>query len=182
MSDDKMNEKGKTVSPKEGSKGPRKGKSVRKGKTGRRGPAAARHESRCLLVQALYQWHMNKDSISKIEAQFLVDNDMKKVDGSYFSELLHEIPKKLTELDTAYVPFLDRQEDQVDPIERAILRIGAYELLHRLDIPYRVVINEAIDLAKNFGGEDGHKYVNGVLDKLAGRARMEEKLQKRTKK
>ncbi len=175
MTNNESNEQGKPTSPAGRSKGAKKGKSGK----GRRGPAAARHESRCLLVQALYQWVMNKDAVSTIEAQFIVDNDMSKVDLPYFSELLHEIPKKLNELDAAYLPYLDRMEDQVDPIERSILRIGAYELLHRLDVPYRVVINEAIDLAKNFGGEDGHKYVNGVLDKLAGRARMEEKLRKR---
>lgn len=177
MANGEMNEQGKTTSPKGGSKGPRKGK--RGG--GRKGPAAARHESRCLLVQALYQWHMNKDSITTIEAQFLIDNESKKYDKAYFSELLHQIPRMLNDLDGAYVQFLDRAEDQVDPIERAILRIGAYELIHRLDVPYRVVINEAIDLAKNFGGEDGHKYVNGVLDKLAGRARLEEKQRARSK-
>lgn len=160
----------------QGNKKPAAGQKKAKKPAKRRvGPAARRHESRCMLVQAMYQWHMTKDSLSSIEAQFIVDNDMKKVDQAYFSELLHRVPAQLSELDDAYAPYLDRQQDQIDPIELAILRIGTYELLHRLDVPYRVVINEAIDLAKNFGGEDGHKYVNGILDKLAGRARMEEK-------
>ena len=79
-----------------------------------------------------------------------------------------------TELDSAYSPFLDRSVDDLDPIERAVLRIGSFELIHRIDVPYRVVINESVDLAKVFGATESHKYVNGILDKLAQRVRMVE--------
>jgi N utilization substance protein B len=92
---------------------------------------------------------------------------MKGVESGYFSELLHGIPAMLTELDALTAPLLDRPIDQLDPIERVILRIGSFELKQRIDIPYRVVINESVELAKLFGAEQGHKYVNGILDKLS---------------
>ncbi|WP_264758450.1 transcription antitermination factor NusB [Aestuariirhabdus haliotis] len=135
---------------------------------------AARRKARQLSLQALYQWHMAQANVSDIDAQFRTDNDFSKIDGEYFSELLGEIPKQLDELDGAVEPLLDRSLDELDPIERTILRIGAYELLRRHDVPYRVVINEGIELAKRFGAAESHKYVNGILDKMAAAVRSPE--------
>ena len=130
-------------------------------------PQHARRRARKSALQALYQWQISGQSLGQIEEQFRVDQDMSKVDLEYFHELLHRVPACLDEVDHVIAPLADRPIDEVDPVERAILRIGAYELKFRPDIPYRVVLNEAIQLAKQFGAEDGHKYVNGILDKLA---------------
>jgi len=105
--------------------------------------------------------------LSDIEAQFRTDNDFKKVDGAYFHELLTGVPRNLDEIDGHLATVIDRPVKEVDPIELAILRIGVYELLKRIDVPYKVVINEGIEMAKIFGATDGHKYINGILDKLA---------------
>ncbi len=118
-------------------------------------------------MQALYQWQMTGQNLADIEQQFLTEQDMKSVDKSYFKELLHEVPSRIDEFDTICGDLLSRPIEQVDPVERAILRIGLYELQQRIDIPYRVVINEAVELAKSFGAEAGHKFVNGTLDKAA---------------
>ncbi len=133
-----------------------------------------RRRARQMALQALYQWQIAGASISQIEAEFMVDNDMNLVDGAYFRELLHGIPARLTEFDKLIEPLLDRPLKDVDTIELALIRMGAYELKERLDVPYRVVINEEVELAKKFGGTDGHKFVNGILDKLAARLRMAE--------
>ena len=130
-------------------------------------PQHAKRRARRSAMQALYQWQLSQLNLKDIEDQFRVDQDMSKVDLDYFHELLHEVPARLDELDGLLGAHVDRPLDEIDPIERAILRIGAFELLTRLDIPYRVVLNEAVQLAKQFGGTDGHKYVNGILDKLA---------------
>jgi N utilization substance protein B len=130
-------------------------------------PEHARRRARRSAMQALYQWQMAKQNLADIEEQFRVDQDMSKVDLDYFHELLHQIPAHMDELDTALGPHADRDISAIDPVERAILRIGIYELKFRPEIPYRVVLNEAIQLAKQFGAEDGHKYINGILDKLA---------------
>ena len=135
-----------------------------------RARSLARHKA----VQALYQWQVSRQDANSIDAQFHEDQDLRKVDIAYFQELLHQIPQHLDELDAEIAPLLDRGLSEVDPVERAILRIGAYELQFRPDIPYRVVINEAIEMAKTFGGEQGHKYVNSVLDKLARKLRVTE--------
>jgi len=135
------------------------------------GATSRRKRARKLVLQALYQWQMTSDSLAKIEAQFRTDNDFDRVDGEYFEALFRAIPTQKSELDKQFEPFLDRAVDQLDPIELAILRIGTYEFMHRIDVPYRVVINEAVELAKTFGGTDGHKYVNSVLDKIALRLR-----------
>lgn len=118
-------------------------------------------------VQALYQWQQVGQDLAEIELQFLTEQEMDRVDVEYFKELLHAVPKHLEEVDQLLQPLLDRNIEAVDSVERAILRLGAYELKHRLEIPYRVVINEAIELAKTFGAEQSHRYINGVLDKLA---------------
>ncbi|ROR34968.1 transcription antitermination factor NusB [Inmirania thermothiophila] len=126
-----------------------------------------RTRARRRALQALYQWQMTGQDLGEIERQFLEDEDMRDVELDYFRELLHQVPARLAELDGVLAPLLDRPIGQVDPVERAVLRIGVYELAHRLEVPYRVVINEAIELAKRFGSEHGHRYVNGILDKAA---------------
>jgi len=127
----------------------------------------ARSLARERAMQALYQWQMTGQDLADIEQQFLDEQDMKNVDKKYFKELLHEVPRLLGEFDALSNELLSRPIEQVDPVERAILRIGLYELKQRLDIPYRVVINEAVELAKLYGAEQGHKFVNGTLDKAA---------------
>jgi len=131
----------------------------------------ARSLARQRAMQALYQWQMTGQNPVDIERQFMEEQDMKKVDSKYFQELLMGIPQQLAELDGYSSEVLDRSIEQVDPIERAILRIGIYELKNRIDIPYRVVINEAVELAKIFGAEQGHRYINGILDKVAKQLR-----------
>ena len=133
-----------------------------------------RKRARKLVLQALYQWQLSGSDINQIEAEFRSDNDFAKVDGEYFSELLRAIPKQLDDLDKEYEVLLDRAVAEVDPIEVCLLRMGTYELKHRIDVPLRVVINEAVELAKQFGGTDGHKYINGILDKLGVRLRAPE--------
>jgi N utilization substance protein B len=131
----------------------------------------ARSLARQRALQALYQWQMTGQDLADIDKQFMEEQDMQKVEKKYFHELLHRIPTCLSELDALSGEVLDRGIEQVDPVERAILRIGIYELKHRIDIPYRVVINEAVELAKIFGAEQGHKYINGILDKVAQKVR-----------
>jgi N utilization substance protein B len=126
-----------------------------------------RTNARKAAVQALYQWQMTGQSIIEIERQFLEDERLKDVQKSYFTELFHGVSKNLVVLDETLNEFVDRPVDMIDPVERAILRIGAYELLHRLDMPYKVILNESINLAKYFGADGSHKYVNGILDKIA---------------
>ena len=106
--------------------------------------------------------------------QFRADNDFSKVDEGYFHTLLHGIPREMSTLDDTMNPLLDRPISQLDPVEIAALRIGCYELMNRADVPYRVVINEAIELVKRFGAQDSHRYINGILDKLAPRVRADE--------
>ena len=139
-----------------------------------------RSQSRSLATQALYQWQMTGDNIAEIINGFLVEHSGKSYDTGYFRELVQGVPATLDKLDAALNPLLDRAIDSVDPVERAILRLGAYELLKHPEVPYRVVINEAVELAKTFGAEQGHRYVNGVLDKLAKNTRsLEMNLQQR---
>ena len=134
----------------------------------------ARTKARRNAVQALYQWQLAGHDLVDIEAQFLAEYDMKKVDVEYFKKLFRQVPLHLHELDDHLIPFLDRPIDEVDPVERAILRLGAYELEFCLDVPYRVVINESVELAKRFGAEHGHKYVNGIIDQVAKKLRATE--------
>jgi len=134
---------------------------------GKPSKSVKRREARQLATQALYQWHMAKTSLNEIEAQFRVDNDFSDVDASYFHDILHGVPANKTEIDIALAPCLDLTLDELDPVELAVLRLSTWELLKRVDVPYRVVINEGIELAKVYGSTDGHKFVNGVLDKLA---------------
>lgn len=129
-------------------------------------PLAQRRKARTLIVQALYQWYLSKSDPLEIEAQFHEQNGG-KIDWEYFSEVFLEIPKQQEALDKHISPLLDRELNSLDPVERALLYLGTFELASRIDIPYRVVINECVELAKKFGATDGHKYINGVLDKLA---------------
>ncbi len=133
-----------------------------------------RQKARRLAAQALYTWQMSGEDISDIEGRYSLDHDMAKVDTEYFNELLHKVPAHLIELDEHLEPLLDRPINEVDPVERAILRMGSYELAFRLDVPYRVAINEAVNLTKTFGADQSHKYVNGVLDALAKKLRAAE--------
>ena len=128
---------------------------------------SSRRKARQLLVQALYQWQVSGSDIGSIEAEFHTDNNMSKVDTEFFGELLHGIPARLDEIDGAYEPLLDRKSQDLDPVSRALLRMGTYELSFRVDVPYRVAINEAVNLAKKFGPTDAYKYINGILDKVA---------------
>jgi N utilization substance protein B len=136
--------------------------------------AGKRSQARQHAVQAIYQWQLTGHDIRDIDSQFLQEHDSDNFEVDYFQELLHGVPANLTTLDEKLSPCLDRAIESVDPVERAILRLGAYELAHHLEVPYRVVINEAVELAKLFGAEHGHKYVNGVLDKLAHEVRAAE--------
>lgn len=130
-----------------------------------------RRQSRRRALQALYQWDITNDDVRDIDAQFLASQDMSKADVGYFQELLHAVPAALTDIDAELQACLDRDVSRLDPIERNVLRIAAHELRSRPDIPYRVIINEAVELTKAFGAEQGHKYVNGVLDTIAQKLR-----------
>ncbi len=130
----------------------------------------ARKKARQLLMQALYQWQMTGMDLYAIQMQFHQMNDMTnitKCDTEYFNTLFYAIAKNISEVDASFSPYLDRKLDDLNPIELAVMRLGAYELLHCPEIPYKVVLNEAINLAKGYGSEDGHKYVNGILNKVA---------------
>jgi N utilization substance protein B len=122
-------------------------------------------------MQAIYQWQLTSYDLSEIERQFVEEHGLGDADKAYFNELLHEVPKHLDVIDAALREFVDRSIASIDPVERAVLRIGVYELLFRPELPYRVVLNEGINLAKEFGAAHGHKYVNGILDRVAHKSR-----------
>ena len=130
-----------------------------------------RKKARRYAVQGIYQWHLSGNSIKDIEFQFLETINSKKVDVEYFQEILVNTLTSITEIDELLTPILDRDFDEVNPVEMAIIRLACYEFMSRLDVPYKVVINEALELTKTFGASEGHKFVNGVLDKLARQIR-----------
>lgn len=130
-----------------------------------------RRNARNFVLQALYSQQLSHNPTNEVEAHFRVDNDMSDTDVPLFSELLQGINAHKSELDSMYSVYLDRTVDELDPVEISVLRIGAYELIHRIEVPYRVAINESVELAKIFGATESHKYVNGVLDKLAQKVR-----------
>lgn len=136
--------------------------------------SGGRHRAREAAVQALYQWQLTDNSPADIEDHFILDHDMHEIDIDYFHYLVREIPSRLHELDDHLAPYLDRPITEVDPVERAILRIGTYEFEFHPEVPYRVILNEAVELAKTFGAEHGHRFVNAVLDKVANDLRGEE--------
>jgi len=136
--------------------------------------AHARARSRRFAMQALYQWDLSGMDLAEIQRQFAEADDFNRADRDYFIELLKSVPARLDPIDRDIAEYLDRPMTQVDPVERAILRIATYELLYRIDVPYRVILNEAITLTRKFGAEQGHAFVNGVLDKLARKLRPDE--------
>jgi N utilization substance protein B len=126
-----------------------------------------KQKARRLLVQALYSWQIGGTDLIDIEAAFHVDNDMSKVDTSLFHTILFGVPKNLAEIDASFEPHLDRENKDLDPVSRAVLRIASYEMLYSVEVPYKVVINEGVNLAKTYGPTDAFKFINGVLDKVA---------------
>jgi N utilization substance protein B len=133
-----------------------------------------RRKARELAVQAIYSWQLSQNSVTDIEVNFLTDNSARRFDIPYFQQLLHGVTKSVGSIDEAISPHVDRPLNDVDPVEKAILRVAIYELKDCKDVPYRVVINEAIELAKSFAADDSHKFVNGVLDKAVKLIRPEE--------
>ena len=140
--------------------------------------AAQRRKARHFGLQALYQWTLSGASPSDIEAEFRVDNDFRHTDGEYFSAVLRGVVHDVEGLELLFKPALDRKLDELDPIERNLLRLGTFELRDRIDVPYKVVISEAVALAKKFGATDSHRYINGVLDKVARELRQAELAQR----
>jgi N utilization substance protein B len=127
----------------------------------------ARHRAREYAVQALYQWSITGQTPLEIEAQFIATSANRRVEHAYLTEIIHHIPQHAAEIDADFAPYLSRDIKELDPIELSILRLATYELRHRIDIPYQVVIDEALELTKTFGSVEGFKFVNGVLDKVA---------------
>ena len=127
----------------------------------------SRRRARKFALQAIYQWQINHDSDSNVIKQFIDEHDMGNADLDYFNKLVSGTIQKKPAIDEYLAPLCDRELSRLNPVELAVLRVAAFELMDCSDVPYRVVINEALELAKEFGSEQGHKYVNGVLDKLA---------------
>lgn len=135
---------------------------------------SARRKARELAVQAVYSWQMTQNPVEQIELSIATSNDMSKVDMSYFQDLLRSVVSDTQDIDAKIKPYLGRLPEELDVVEKAILRIACYELIAKLDVPYKVVINEAIELAKSFGAEESHKFINGVLDKAIKTLRKDE--------
>lgn len=133
-----------------------------------------REKARRYAMQALYGWLISNNELKDIEAFCLADRNPKNYDVVYFLRLLHDIPANLSEIDNALIPFLDRPFNTLDPIELTILRVASYELKYSFDVPFRVVLHEAVELAKMFGSDDSYKFTNSVLDKMAKQLRSEE--------
>jgi N utilization substance protein B len=137
--------------------------------------AAQRRKARHFGLQALYQWTLSDASLVDIDAEFRVDNDFRHTDGEYFQALLRGVMEDVESLEALFSPLLDRALDDLDPIERNLLRMGTFELKERSDVPDKVVINEAVSLAKKFGATESHRYINGILDKVASELRTVER-------
>ncbi len=133
--------------------------------------ASQRHRAREAVIQALYQWELSGYPMTQVAAMFRADNDLKRADIAFFNDALTTIDHTHQTLVDSLKPYLSRELSELTPIERNILLLGAYELSVRIDIPFKVVISEAVALSKKFGATDGHKFVNGVLDQLAANAR-----------
>ena len=133
--------------------------------------ASQRHRAREAVIQALYQWELSGYPMTQVAAMFRADNDLKRADIAFFNDALTAIDHTHQTLVDSLKPYLSRELSELTPIERNILLLGAYELSARIDIPFKVVISEAVALSKKFGATDGHKFVNGVLDQLAANAR-----------
>lgn len=124
-----------------------------------------RRKARELAVQAVYSWQISQNSVTDVEVGFITDNSKRRFDIEYFQQLLRGVTSNLSSIDLAISPHVDRPIDDIDQVEKAILRVAVFELSDCQDVPYRVVINEAIELAKLFAADDSHKFINGVLDK-----------------
>ncbi len=135
---------------------------------------AARQRARRLLVQALYQWQVSGDDPGEIVVQFTDERGIGRADVAYFRDLMRAVPAGIEAIDAKIEPWLQRSLALVDPVERAILRLACYELSERWDVPARVVIDEAVELAKGFGAQQGHRFINGVVDRLAHELRPHE--------
>ncbi len=135
---------------------------------------AARHRARRLVVQALYQWQVGGDEVGEIITQFVEGRDWNGVDIDYFRDGMRALGDHSARYDERIEPLLQRSLAMVDPVERAILRLAAYELLERIEVPARVVIDEAVELAREFGSDQGHRFVNGLIDRLAHQVRVHE--------
>jgi N utilization substance protein B len=133
-----------------------------------------RHRAREFALQGLYQWLLNNEPASTVVNNIRGAHGFEKADGEYFTEVLNGAIAQSVELREMLAPTLDRPIAELSPIEHAALLLGAWELRNKIEIPYRVVINEAVELTKSFGGAEGHKYVNGVLDRVAGKLRVDE--------
>ncbi|HCO4738812.1 TPA: transcription antitermination factor NusB [Legionella pneumophila subsp. raphaeli] len=130
-----------------------------------------KRRARKFALQALYQWLMSGTDLHEIEAQFRAINNMDKVDGEYFCRLLYGIPSHIEALEASLLPYLDREINALNPIELTVLRIGSFELFHCPEIPYKVILDESVSLTKEFGSQEGYRYVNGVLNNLAKQVR-----------
>ena len=136
-----------------------------------KGMAKARGKSRRLAMQAVYQWQMTGDNITDIKQQFFDENNMSQIDAEFFSELVSGVASSISELDPLLEKYMPRSAESVDPVERSILRLAAYEFVNRFDVPYRVVLNEAVNITKEYCAENSHTFVNAVLDKVAKEVR-----------
>jgi len=132
---------------------------------------SARRRAREFALQGVYQWLISGNSVPQIEDQISQTSGFEKADAEMFSTLLRGVLTAPTELEAQFAPFIDRSVAELSPIERAVLTVATFELKHHIDVPYKVVINEAIELTKAYGGTDGHRFVNGVLDKVAAQLR-----------
>lgn len=137
----------------------------------KKGVAKARGKSRRLAMQAVYQWQMTGDNITDIKQQFYDENNMSQLDEAFFSELVSGVASSISELDPLLEKYMPRSAESVDPVERSILRLAAYEFVNRFDVPYRVVLNEAVNITKEYCAENSHAFVNAVLDKVAKEVR-----------
>jgi len=131
----------------------------------------AKQKARKLLVQALYSWDLGGTDLETIEVNFHLENDMSKVDTELFKTILFGAPQNLEQIDGAFQKYLDREQEKLDPVSRAILRLTTYELIYSIEVPYKVAINEGVNLAKTFGPTDAFKFINGVLDRVAADTR-----------
>lgn len=143
--------------------------------TQRRGAVGARNLARRRAMQALYQWQVTGQSGKEIYLQFAADDEHRRVDKALFRQLVREVIDCSDDLDIEIGALSDRPVSQLDPVEHGILLIGVYELQHRPDVPYRVVINEAVELCRSYGAEDGHKFVNALLDRASRKLRADER-------
>lgn len=135
---------------------------------------SGKRRARKLALQALYQWHMADERLEEIEIQFHAENSMENVDTHYFHQLLHGVEFHLNFLEERILPFLDRPIQEINPIELSVLRLSTFELFHCPELPYKVILDEAVSLTKTYGSQEGYRYVNGVLNNLAKTARENE--------